>query len=376
MTAVPPAMRLADAKNGCANSPLPSPTKSPRRVLGELTPNTKITPKPLLPGAKSPVKTTPVNSPFKAPEVLSESSILLTSDQSDVSSSGISKKRPFSAISSPEKRDATRKRQQDMPPQTVSPAALGSPLPPPTPAIELPEQRPSVEKDEVVETSSEHDDAHIELPTAAQRTNGSFSSLIDYNPDNASDRSDPATVSSPPLRPTSIPVTSRVELLKLRLKMAMYKINTNQTFVPFSKLEPPHTRTPIEAAEETEDLEEDAEYASSVQTVRTRGESNSGSDGELQTAKMTSDNIVITGGPVAKLLDGPVLVPTAFSTRFLVASESPASPTRRTIERSIDQQRTPATSPSRKYVGEESELTSSVVKGHAASGLLELAQSR
>jgi hypothetical protein len=56
--------------------------------------------------------------------------------------------------------------------------------------------------------STEVDMEHMDLPNATQGTTGSFSSLIDYNPDNASDHSDAATrspSSSPPV--TSVRAT-------------------------------------------------------------------------------------------------------------------------------------------------------------------------
>jgi hypothetical protein len=140
--------------------------------------------------------------------------------------------------------------------------------------------------------------------------------------------------------------------------MAMYKINTNQTLLPFSKLEQPHKReTP---AQETEDHEEDAEELAPHE----RSHENA-SEHEIRPA-----NIVITGGPIAKLGNGPIFAPTAFSARFVGTTSS--SP--RNLMRS--RQMTPMGSPTRPYARDERELTSSVVKGHAASGLLELAHSK
>ena len=58
------------------------------------------------------------------------------------------------------------------------------------------------------ETATAIEDDHIEVPGPSQRTVGSFSSLIDYNPDNASEKSDPASTSPASARSESIPVTS------------------------------------------------------------------------------------------------------------------------------------------------------------------------
>jgi hypothetical protein len=133
MTTLPAAMRPIQAHTSHSNSPIPSPQKTPRRVLGELTPNAKFTPKHNQTGAKSPVKTTPLQSPLKAQEALPASGTFSLKDRDGSMSCSGSRKRPFSAIQSPERRDATRspiKRLQDMKPQTVSPAALRSQLPP------------------------------------------------------------------------------------------------------------------------------------------------------------------------------------------------------------------------------------------------------
>ena len=139
----------------------------------------------------------------------------------------------------------------------------------------------------------------------------------------------------------------------------MYKINTNQTFIPFSKLEQPHARTTTELGAEEDQEEEIHETAPSEREQ----EEESGSQGRPA-------NIVITGGPIAKLVDGPIFAPTAFSARFVGVSDSPPH------HLAKRQQMTPVASPARPYARDERELTSSVVKGHAASGLLELAHSK
>jgi len=337
-------------------SSLTSPTKTPRPVLGDLTPNVQLTPKIGNAGSKSPVKTVPTPSPMKAQNALQLSVELDTKENDDILVPGGSRKRPFSAIESPRRRDATRspiKRQQAMKVETVSPAALRSLMPPPV-MVELAEEDASSSDDgEDLEANASDEVQHIagDLPVPTQGTTGSFSSLIDYNPDNASDRSEAA--SSPPTsaRSGSAPVTSHVELLKLRLKMAMYKINTNQTLIPFSQLEVPHAREAV-TAEDNEEQEEDLPTMS------------------RQEKDSMQENIVITAGPIGKLGAGPVLAPTAFSARFIGGPNASESPQRQRLQH----QMTPAGTPTR--MRDERDLTSSVVKGHAASGLLELAHSK
>ena len=77
--------------------------------------------------------------------------------------------------------------------------------------VELAEEDASSSDDgEDLEANASDEVQHIagDLPVPTQGTTGSFSSLIDYNPDNASDRSEAA--SSPPTsaRSGSAPVTS------------------------------------------------------------------------------------------------------------------------------------------------------------------------
>ena len=169
-------------------------------------------------------------------------------------------------------------------------------------------------------------------------------------------------------------LSKRVELLKLRLRIAMYKINTNQTLVPFSNLQLPNQR-PIDAySEPLDEQDEEILYQSSPER-RTR------LDPVAQPASPHSDhaspdaprNIIITNGPLPKLLPGPVLLPTAYSTRFIEEQQVPASARKHPPAGEF---RTPATSPRKDdaVVDHDSErdLTSSVVKGHAANGLLEL----
>lgn len=183
------------------------------------------------------------------------------------------------------------------------------------------------------------------VPTATQGTTGSFSSLIDYNPENASDSEEGARASTPgtELPSSTPPVTSRVELLKLRLRMAMYKINTNQMFVPFASLALPNARCASVGVGEGEDLEEEEveeEYLSPVREMHTQKQAG-------------SQNILITGGAIGRLLQGPTLLPTAYSSRFLEAGPYTPLPSPRELE-------------------EYAEPTSSAVKGDAATGLLEL----
>jgi hypothetical protein len=139
--------------------------------------------------------------------------------------------------------------------------------------------------------------------------------------------------------------------------MAMYKINTNQTLVPFADLEVPHARTiEVEAAEDDDEEELlEAHHA------------------DIHENCNAPANIVIKGGPVGKLLAAPMFAPTAFSSRFIEDPDVSNSPQRGFLGYATGRQFTPATNPTRLHARDEKDLTSSVVKTHAATGLLELA---
>ena len=149
----------------------------------------------------------------------------------------------------------------------------------------------------------------------------------------------------------------------------MYKVKTDQACVPFSNLVVPQQKS--DQLENSSDDEDDILLEIKPSQRRTQAPA----------------NIVVTGGPVSKLLPPPVLLPTAFSSRYItgpVGSSPPRPmvvtplPPRTVID--LDGIETPEDSPQKGYekrMAEDGrELTSSVVKGRAASGLLELMKAR
>jgi hypothetical protein len=78
----------------------------------------------------------------------------------------------------------------------------------PATIINMVDEDSSTDEDECCGGSNASNIEQIELPIATQGTTGSFSSLIDYNPDNASDRSDLATSSPSSTKSSTGPVTS------------------------------------------------------------------------------------------------------------------------------------------------------------------------
>lgn len=146
----------------------------------------------------------------------------------------------------------------------------------------------------------------------------------------------------------------------------MYKVKTDQTRIPFSNLVVPQKEKGMEVQPDPESEDED-EILLEIKPSQRR-------------PTKEPANIMITGGPVSKLLTPPVLRPTAFSTRFVTA------PTASSSLRSTDStplpegteipQESPTKGHGKRLAEGGKELTSSAVKGRAASGLLDLMKAR
>ncbi|KAI9833001.1 MAG: hypothetical protein M1819_003833 [Sarea resinae] len=219
------------------------------------------------------------------------------------------------------------------------------------------------------------------LEEQSQSTNNqSMSSLVDYDavrdaPVAVELHEADAGATPAPEQPTA---SSQAELLRLRLRVAMYKVRTNQTSVPLSELEIAPRRQPIipSATIDSEDS------GSSQQSI---------SDEQPDL--------------VPKLLPAPILAPTAYSKSIgdLYVPSSPPKVEGRHHEGDIEQAdvedgenrfKTPVISRRRddhspmqlssppdsqdrqdhnpRDKNDEVHLTSSVVKGRAATGLLDL----
>lgn len=185
----------------------------------------------------------------------------------------------------------------------------------------------------------------------------SFSSLINYDP---SSQTTNANVVSR--------TTSNAELLKMRLRVAMYKVQTNQVSVPFPNLRNVREGDARERPTVTQAAVEEAiaELRREAQEVAARRQQQ-------------------TPSAFPTLQPGPVLRPTSYSSRMIYAkaidltsSPSPpmsperlpvASPALYTPQRSLHGHPSTAERTNRPS---EQELTSSVVKGRVAEGLLGL----
>lgn len=154
---------------------------------------------------------------------------------------------------------------------------------------------------------------------------------------------------------------SDAEMLRLRLRVAMYKVRTKQTEVPFTDLivedQSPQAKAQRAADEAVEELRREAREVAARQPRP----------------------------PVPKLLPAPVLLPTAYSSRMIYETQLPCSPLPLTTPgefptvadvktplREVRKVESPATSVHRLQKPFEQELTSSAVKGRAAEELLGL----
>ncbi|CAK3897601.1 Hypothetical predicted protein [Lecanosticta acicola] len=174
----------------------------------------------------------------------------------------------------------------------------------------------------------------------------SFSSLINY---------DPSSQTAPTTDQNSGPVVhepSHAELLKLRLRVAMYKVQTNQINVPFSELEDPKS-SPVQA---TQTKEPDTTI-DLVQDWKRR---------MVQQAPAL----------MPSLLSAPILRPTPYISRLAYGKNIPSSPPAGLPEKLP--QGLPPTTPRSPRINrsDEQELTSSIVKGRVAEGLLGLRNAR
>ncbi len=204
---------------------------------------------------------------------------------------------------------------------------------------------PEIAEPSPTEPNTPSDEGNCTQDSSEERK--SFSSLINYDPS-----SQPALAFS---------FVSHAELLKLRLRVAMYKVRTNQIDIPFTNLRVP--QIPQTTRSHTAQAVEDA-----VAQLRREAQ-------EVNARQLSA---------VPKLLPAPILKPTAYSSRMIYESQIPSSPPVSvspeklptaidvsTPQRALGQYGTPRGSVER-LRRPELELTSSAVKERVASGLLGL----
>ncbi|KAE9987352.1 hypothetical protein EG328_003076 [Venturia inaequalis] len=333
-----------------SNSPRNS---TPRRVLGDVTNSARNTPGKHNAVAKDMGKAAPIGSPLKQNRTITPAKSIIHSPSKS------SRKRQFEDIDDTEDdADADRRSPYRMM-EMGSASQLKVARPPIITIMPLPDDSLSADEDQESPINPRADSEDIsDVEAVADPICGSFSSLINYEPTDTPDKS--ARASLEPKEPE--PAPTRAELLKLRLKIAMYKVKTDQTRIPFSNLVVPKKEKEVEIQPDPESEDED-EILLEIKPSQRR-------------PTKAPANITITGGPVSKLLPPPVLLPTAFSTKFItapIASSSPQSTASIPLPEGTE---TPQDSPTkglRKGLAKGGkELTGGAVKGRAASEWLDL----
>lgn len=185
---------------------------------------------------------------------------------------------------------------------------------------------------------------------------------------------------------TNMCTFQHAETLRLRLRVALYKVQTNQTKTPLSELTLPTYQQPTPSLT----LSSTNSSHPSVPSIT------------LSPARHQS---LTNSSAFPRLLPAPVLLPTAYSSRMITESHIPSSPPstrtspdrsktaaafatpiarRRVVQQSDRESEDEDTDEGdgdcememlqrrREQRFEDGDLTSSVVKGRAASGLLEL----
>ncbi|KAK7545373.1 hypothetical protein IWX49DRAFT_428021 [Phyllosticta citricarpa] len=376
---------LLDSSNSDKHATTPSKTPG-RRVLGELASNANITPnKSAITSGK------PQAPPSPSPRKQSRAFTTIQDEnrQNDLQEAQLkARKRSIhevegslareDAIGSPAKRVAGRAdlTKTSKPPIHVRPDSTATA--PTMPTVDL--QRPAPKRG-----------SPEPAPQNTQETigNKSFSSLIDYT-----DAASPKLKAVSPPEPAEARVKTQAETLRLRLRAALYKVRTDQIFIPLGKLEIPkqYQRKPADTTD----------VASTGQQTPPHSQTEPDT-----TETATADNLDHSSAAL-KLLPAPLLQPTAYSTRFIGTPHLPSSPPATAPDNEDDtaprpkspQQKAPTTPIARhasvpaqqlssppgsgsvddddeeaRRAATESELTSSVRKGRAASGLLELMRS-
>ncbi|KAI4130815.1 MAG: hypothetical protein LQ347_003233 [Umbilicaria vellea] len=201
--------------------------------------------------------------------------------------------------------------------------------------------------------------------TSQQSVKTSMSSLIDFDPEDDTQTSQ-QTAATELTQPTRSAASLHAETLRLRLRVAMFKVRTNQTSIPMSRLQI---------------------------SPGNGGSRSSAVPGPQGNSSEQHPN----HSALPRLLPAPILRPTAYSARHITQSQIPSSPPDSVDDspKPVTQQevfRTPALprqkrlasplqlsspSASRAHGGErleeeEDTPTKSVVKGRAADGLLGL----
>ncbi|KAF2264927.1 hypothetical protein CC78DRAFT_616320 [Lojkania enalia] len=229
----------------------------------------------------------------------------------------------------------------------------------------------------------------------SQESQQSFSMFVNYNACE-SQQSEHPVVEAPPLVEEK---KSRAELLKLRLGFGIYKVKTNQVAKTGAEI--------LSTWETTSSLDPslNASTLTAVTSSVAPMDSTLIPSITLSPAQRDVTHVVANIDPsntFPKLVGGPVLLPTAYSSRMihdfhlpssppnahptsvspqqLVSPKKYRTPVAKRVRTEADENREETVEERLQRIREEryydGDLTSSVVKGHAAKGLLELMSGR
>lgn len=167
-------------------------------------------------------------------------------------------------------------------------------------------------------------------------TRGSFSSLINYDPSSqqalASQAlnyvnvhpSVPAHTTQTPARYTNSltnTVRAHAEMLRLRLKVALYKVRTNQINVPFSRLRAPDPPAPVSVPAPIHNAQGHPSVIRTGPSPR-----HSSPDEPLPTASREQPLLHHDGLPYGMgMPSAPDMTPNAYSNRFMPLQRAPSS---------------------------------------------------
>ncbi|KAF2772997.1 hypothetical protein EJ03DRAFT_324047 [Teratosphaeria nubilosa] len=311
-----------------------------RRVLGDVSPNVKLAQVDLI-KANKPLQSSPLKRSFTA---RAEDRVGLQY----LKRRKLSTDKPLSQVIAEESQSQSQEPSQarSMFGDSTRPESDGGmslePLLPTPPSKELANAVPAIQETHPSPTEPNTPSSPRSTTSEVQGSSAdrhSFSSLINY---------DPSSQTSAVLKQPA----SRAEILRLRLKVAMYKVNTDQVGVPFDrlKIDSPGPKTTSEAVEEAvAQLRQEAQEDLARQQVRRQQE---------QSATL-------------KAHPGPALRPTVYE---IYEPSMPSSPPMgRSLERRSAVEASGAIPQRATMSGsEEVELTSSVVKGRVAERLLGL----
>ncbi|KAJ9668254.1 hypothetical protein H2201_001684 [Coniosporium apollinis] len=327
-----------------------TPSKSPtRRVLGDLTPNARTTPAKSKGAEYAKSQTAGVASPLKENVAFGKMATAGAKLSPQAWSTVNPRKRTIQEVDGAVVREGADGRVVR---RSINEHGAGRAMVYQHAAsVQASQRRPGLERLESTQSLSSTDADSPEPVPASQGTiasKASFSSLIEYDPAVSPPHSQRAS-SSPPAVVETAAAKSQADTLRLRLRIAMYKVRTNQTAVPLSRLRvtrqsPPAARqgasnpipsasipsastsssAPHPAPSPAKPAPQNVPSIVVSSTSHTLSSSSSSKAAALSSPKAVAPSAAVSAVP--KLLPAPVLVPTAFSSRHITEPYFASSP--------------------------------------------------